>query len=353
MLGAMYCQACGAENTADARFCNQCGAAIARPGESGGPLAGAPEKTQLGGHGAGSTVKDPMTQVPVTTGGLPGSGSLGPTPFGGPSMMGVSLAGVGIQSSKRAWGTVLGVALALLVVGGIAGAALSGGEEPSPEAGHADADDPMVVGAPELPTGVAPPTVEEDAPATSSMRTTAMRTTAMRTTGASAGTMSSGSSTMGSSTMGSTGTGTGSTGTGSTGTGSAGTGSSGSGSAGTGSGTGMGMGTGTGSSGDSSPEERDIEMELYAGRVRYAIRRYYQARAQTCFDRATRNEPTLSGTVVIALTIQADGNVGRTRVARNTTGDQLLGRCLAGQVATWQLPHPPGGSLELSLPFSR
>ncbi len=345
----MYCQACGAENTADARFCNQCGAAIARPGETGGPLA-APEKTQLGGHG--STVRDPAPVKPPTAAastseGLPAGGALGPTPYGGPSMMGVSLAGVGIQSSKRAWGMVLGVALALVALGAIAGFALGTGDEPSGEAGHAEADDPMVVGAPELPTGVAPPTVAEDeaprvASRTTMRSTTTMRTsTSMRTTGSSMASAGSASSGMGTGTAGSAGAGTG-TGSGS---GSAGTG--------TGRGTGTGTGTGTGSSGAEAPEDRDIEMELYAGRVRYAIRRYYQARAQTCFDRATRNEPTLSGTVVIALTIQDDGNVGRTRVARNTTGDELLGRCLAGQVGTWQLPHPPGGSLELSLPFSR
>ena len=94
-------------------------------------------------------------------------------------------------------------------------------------------------------------------------------------------------------------------------------------------------------------------MELYGSRVRYLIRRYYAARAQTCFDRATRNQPTLSGTVVIAMTIAADGSVSRSSVARNTTGNEVLGTCLSAQVGSWRLSAPPGGEVQMQIPFSR
>ncbi|MEM1413556.1 MAG: AgmX/PglI C-terminal domain-containing protein [Myxococcota bacterium] len=330
----MYCQACGAENSEDARFCNQCGATIARPGEAGGPIAA----TQVGvpAGDAGSTVRD--AAKPLSPG-VAGAGQMGPDPFGGPSMMGVSLAGVGIQSSKKAWGTVLGIALALLAMGAFAGYLMGGGsgEEPVAEAGHAQAEDPMVIGAPELPTGIAPPSGEDLAAAANgggSSRTTATMSATAGRTSTSSGSMTSSMTASMTASMSASMT-TAMTGSGSTGSMT----SSMSGSAGSGS--------------TDAPEDRGIEMELYSGRVRYTIQRYYQARAQTCFDRATRNAPTLSGTVVIGLTIQADGSVTNTRVARNTTGDDLLGRCLASNVGTWQLPHPPGGSLQLTLPFSR
>ena len=100
-------------------------------------------------------------------------------------------------------------------------------------------------------------------------------------------------------------------------------------------------------------EERDLELELYGSRVRYVVRRYYAARAQACFDRATRNDPTISGTVVVAMSIGADGQVSRTNVQRNTTGNETLGTCLSSQVGTWRLPPPPGGSLDMTMPFSR
>jgi hypothetical protein len=45
ILAVMYCQACGAKNTDDARFCNMCGSSIAAVGTPGGPIAAA---TQLG-----------------------------------------------------------------------------------------------------------------------------------------------------------------------------------------------------------------------------------------------------------------------------------------------------------------
>lgn len=94
-------------------------------------------------------------------------------------------------------------------------------------------------------------------------------------------------------------------------------------------------------------------MELYSSRVRFLIQRYYGARAQTCFDRATRNNPNVSGTVVIAMTIGADGQVSRARVARNSTGNDVLGTCLASQVGSWRLSAPPNGPVDMQIPFSR
>jgi len=92
---------------------------------------------------------------------------------------------------------------------------------------------------------------------------------------------------------------------------------------------------------------------MYAARVRFLVRRYYAARAQSCFDHATRNDPELHGQVVIDMTIAASGEVGRAEVARNSTGDPELGSCLARQVATWRLSPPPQREVAMQMPFSR
>jgi TonB family protein len=102
------------------------------------------------------------------------------------------------------------------------------------------------------------------------------------------------------------------------------------------------------------PEERDLEMSMYSTRVRYAIQRYYARRAQRCFERATRNNPQVAGTVVVALTIGTDGQVQKGSVSRNTTGNDALGKCLASEVQQWKLSPPPGDEpLTMELPFSR
>jgi len=102
-----------------------------------------------------------------------------------------------------------------------------------------------------------------------------------------------------------------------------------------------------------APEERDIEMDMYGARVRFVVSRYYAARARGCFDHATLNNPGVSGTVMVNMTIAADGTVSRSEVNRNTTGDATLGACLASQVRQWRLPPPPGGELQMQMPFSR
>ena len=89
------------------------------------------------------------------------------------------------------------------------------------------------------------------------------------------------------------------------------------------------------------PEERDIETDLYAGRVRYVISRYYASRAQGCFDRATRNNASVRGTVVVGFTIGSGGQITRSSVGRNTTGNDTLGHCLANQGSHVALARAP------------
>ncbi|HJK99197.1 MAG TPA: AgmX/PglI C-terminal domain-containing protein, partial [Polyangiaceae bacterium LLY-WYZ-14_1] len=104
--------------------------------------------------------------------------------------------------------------------------------------------------------------------------------------------------------------------------------------------------------GDSAPIERDLELDMYAARVRYVVRRYYAARARSCFEAASRNDPDVHGTVVVRFTITDSGEVSAARVTRNDTGSDRLAACVATRVREWRLPTPPGGSLELEMPFS-
>ncbi len=416
----MYCQACGAENTEDARFCNMCGSRFAQAGEAGGPIAAGaepageppaaggprndPNATVLGvgkaevaaaapptdaapGAVAPPAAAAPGAPAPAARGaGLSGAQQ---SPFGGDSMLGVTLGGIGVQSAKKAWITVLAVAAFLVAAGALATwLAMRGSDDGG---GHAEADDPFVLGTPltEETDGVPDESVEGDptpedidfitgggattmagSSAGSTMRSTSRRATGSGSSSAGSTGGSTGSTTSMESAGGSTGSGGGST-MASTGGSSAGSGTGGStameptgGSTDSESGgsttmESTGGSTGSGSGGslptdtESAPEERDLELELYGSRVRYVVRRYYAGRAQNCFDRATRNDPHVSGTVVIAMTIGADGEVGRTSVQRNTTGNETLGSCLSSQVASWRLPPPPGGSLDMTMPFSR
>lgn len=372
----MYCQSCGAENTEGARFCNMCGTSLAKAGEAGGLLTHPDMDAQM----AEPTVPDSPPKVVVggprnepgrTMVGGAGASGASQTGYnadlsGGASMMGVSLAGIGVKSSKKTWSMILLIALILLGAGALASWLAMGGSNVAD--GHAEPDDPFVIGSP-LPgdgdvdsiTGMAG--VATSANGTGSdMRTASMgsgsttspsmsdsmatqtnrpvsMTTSMTTSTTSTSTMTTAMTTAMTPTM--TATMTPSMTTTSemsdpptmTST--------------------MTSTMSTSMGEIEVPEERDIEMELYSARVRFLIQRYYASRAQSCFDRATRNNPSVSGTVVISMTIGAEGNVSRTRVARNTTGNEPLGNCLSAQVSSWRLSAPPGGSLQMQIPFSR
>ncbi|MCB9601776.1 MAG: TonB family protein [Sandaracinus sp.] len=381
----MYCQSCGASNSDDAKFCNQCGGRIAAPGDVGGPSAAT--AVGLGAPAAG--VAPPSGPAASAAGSAPSSVNVWEQQQtsgagGGPSMMSVSLETIGVKSTKKVWAGIFAIALVLVALGALGSWLLRGDPEVVAEAGHAQPEDPFVIGTPlpnegdQTPTEpVAEPTEPDPSTgttmSTSTMRSTTMSTssgaTTMTSTGSSGGstTMTSsgstssgspsagGSSAGGTTTMTTTGGSTGGTMTDSTAGGT--TGDTTGGTTGGGSTSGGTTGGTTGGStpdlGGEVPEERDLELELYGSRVRFVVQRYYAARAQTCFDRATRNNPSVSGTVVVKMTIGADGHVSDTSIVRNTTGDEVLGNCLRSQVASWQLPPPPGGSLEMQMPFSR
>ncbi|MFT5358528.1 MAG: hypothetical protein ACI9KE_005767 [Polyangiales bacterium] len=369
----MYCQSCGAENTEGARFCNMCGTSLAKAGETGGLLT----KPDMAPQMAESTVPD-STPGPgasgqrhepgrTIVGGADASGTQSRgyrADLSGASMSGVSLAGIGVKSSKKTWSMILLGALTLLGAGALASWLAMGGSAATD--GHAEPDDPFVIGSPLPSDGDVDSITGMAGVATSADGMEAPMGTAMGPSASMSGSMTtpsmSGSTTPSMTTASMTQTNRPSMTTSNTSPSNTQMTTAMTSTTATMTPTPSDMSDtptmtstmSTSMSGDLEvPEERDIEMELYSTRVRFLIRRYYASRAQSCFDRATRNNPSVSGTVVIAMTIGAEGNVSGTRVARNTTGNEPLGNCLSAQVSSWRLSAPPGGSLQMQIPFSR
>jgi TonB family protein len=336
----IFCQACGSQNAPDARFCNMCGAPIAKVGTPGGPI----EHTQLG---VGLT---PDTSSHASTNANAGTTSSSPGYYpGGGNTMSVQLDAIGIRSTKKTWATLGGIALLVFALGGVA--TFFTMRSAHEDTGGAAEEDPFEVGSPQIegadevdfvsgrrdgqgmPTPPSPTTPSGTTPpSTTEMGTTPSTTTPTVATNTTMSQTSTNPSTMTTPTTMETTPTTMET-------------------------TPVTMEeppTTMETTPTDTPPEGEMEMEMYASRVRYLVRRYYLPRSQSCFEHATRNNPSLHGQVMVSLTIGATGTVTSSSVARNSTGDTGLGSCLATQVRSWQLTPPPGGEpITMTLPFSR
>lgn len=343
----LYCQQCGAGNAGDARFCNQCGAKIARVGEPGGPLA------------ASADGAVPEATLPIGRKSIPSESALVPTTPPRPlDVSTISLSAIGVRSRGQAWGIIAGIVLALVGLGA-GGMWLAMRFSSAPAAVIRDQDvlpvEPQEVEVDLIPHGEEPPDLdvvttaprptprsrrgaprearESARPARPAETPNTARREAERprsddedeTTAAEPHAPARAEA------------------------------------------SGRSDETGPSSASSARPEpdwdalaeqqraEDDYEMEAYATRVRRFVRTYYLRRAQSCFERETRNAQSVRGTVVIEFEIQADGEIANTRVVRNTTELESLGACLARQVDSWRLPPPPEGEapLAMQMPFSR
>lgn len=313
-----------------------CGVSIAKVGTPGGPI----EHTQLGVGLSPDTSSPSMGSVNAE--------QQPPYYPGGGNTMSVQLEAIGIRSTKKTWATIAGIAALLFVLGGVA--TFFTMKSTQHEVGGAAEEDPFELGTPEIqnPEGVdfvsgrregaqpTPPTpsgTEVTPTPSTTMDAVAANTPTSPSTPSTMSQTSTSPATMESTTME----------------------------------TSMTepvapttmepepttMDTVPADPGE-APPETEMEVEMYTSRVRYLIRRYYLPRSQSCFEHATRNNPSLHGQVTVSLTIGASGNVTSSSVARNSTGDTQLGSCLATQVRSWQLTPPPGGEpVTMTLPFSR
>lgn len=378
----MFCHACGAKNPDESRFCNMCGTPFVRasnPLESTQlgvgnafaeaarkaveqearesrasavppvePMASSVRTLQQGSASAVSATAE--TMLSPTPGPLPDvrphlanppNAMLLPPPtgFGDPSMS-IRLDAIGIQSSRRTWAALIGGGVLLLLIGvGITYAAMRSDVEPQ---GTAHEGDPFEIGAPtadvDFVTGSEHPTqtTQPNAPAPSApaapVPAAPTNPPAHGTTRAPAATPSPAPQTAMTPTPAATPTPTPTT---------------------TPTPTPTPTPTTPAATPDPSAQTPEMELEMYSARVRYLVRRYYASRAQSCFDQATADNPSLSGQVVVSFHVGADGHVTSARVSRNTTGNDALGSCLARQAEQWSLSPPPSGEVDLSMPFSR
>lgn len=354
----MYCQFCGTQNPEDARFCKACGTAIAAPGDRGGRILDDTNQAM-------DTIKAPMNVPPPEDGRDPGArpakkaddvvdtlSGLRARSDSRLTAMSLSLATVAVRSPWRVWALLAAIAIVLLAGGaGLMYAAMGAFWEPQ-----------AVITA--SPAPESPPRPISLGGGDDGQFISSGPVVADLGSGKVAG---GGAKTPGREQQGKTGGGDAGPGSGtrepSTKTG--GTQPAAQLSSTTvenpddppaqdGGGGQTKTGGGTLPPGfDDEDEVRDIEMDMYAGQVRRVISQFYAARAQSCFDRATRNNNALRGTVVVRFTVGPDGNVTRANPVRNTTGDDDLGACLAAQVASWRLPAPPYDQpVDLEMPFS-
>lgn len=91
------------------------------------------------------------------------------------------------------------------------------------------------------------------------------------------------------------------------------------------------------------------EASINADHVRFVVRSH-MAQVRSCYDRANKNF-NLTGTVEIAFAITPEGKATRVRTEENTTGSELLAKCLAARISEWQFPRPVGGEYDLIYPF--
>jgi hypothetical protein len=72
---------------------------------------------------------------------------------------------------------------------------------------------------------------------------------------------------------------------------------------------------------------------------------------ESCYNRALKRNPALSGKLVIRWTIKAAGTVSGVDIDQDSLGDSAVANCVKGLIARWHFPVPKGESVEVSFPF--
>jgi TonB family protein len=71
----------------------------------------------------------------------------------------------------------------------------------------------------------------------------------------------------------------------------------------------------------------------------------------SCYERALRREPHLSGRLVVRFTVDETGGVSDLRVVHDTVGDHEMRNDLERILRTWRFPAPSEGRISFSYPF--
>ncbi|MBL8677590.1 MAG: AgmX/PglI C-terminal domain-containing protein [Myxococcales bacterium] len=97
--------------------------------------------------------------------------------------------------------------------------------------------------------------------------------------------------------------------------------------------------------GTRGPIVRAAPIQVGGTYSREVVRRVIQrnmGQVQHCFEQALSRNRDATGRVMVRFVIAADGRVAGANATENTTGDALLGACIAGAFRRWQFPSPDG-----------
>lgn len=118
------------------------------------------------------------------------------------------------------------------------------------------------------------------------------------------------------------------------------------------------IGTLTTSSVETSRQSEDGTREIASGPGVFrsnasllAVIQRYSAGIQYCYSNELKRDPTLTGKLVVTLTIGASGDVLDVTVVRNTVGSSQLASCALSQIRKWRFPSIPVGLTTFQVPF--
>lgn len=82
-----------------------------------------------------------------------------------------------------------------------------------------------------------------------------------------------------------------------------------------------------------------------------AVIQKYAAGIQYCYGNELKRDPTLSGKLVVAMTVAASGEVIEAKVVQNTVGSERLASCALSQIRDWRFPAIAEGVTSFQAPF--
>jgi len=98
-------------------------------------------------------------------------------------------------------------------------------------------------------------------------------------------------------------------------------------------------------------EVGDGEGQLDANAVAGVLRRNIGG-IRSCYERALRNNPTLSGRLEVRFNIGTSGRVTGSPSASGLSAAPEVGSCVSSRIRSLVFPAPTGGSVEFSFPFN-
>lgn len=94
----------------------------------------------------------------------------------------------------------------------------------------------------------------------------------------------------------------------------------------------------------------EIEGTMNENAVNTTIRRG-KAAITSCYQRALKRSPQLSGKLSIRISINAMGRVTRVEIEADSIGDSQVATCIKTYVQGWRFPPPEDGPAEIVVPF--